>query len=601
MMLFFYMLTAHAAASRTPLFSLVPEEPTSPREPLSAGGLYLSSSPEKVKPLAVTISGGGFRSMFGAMGLARGLAEAGGWSHATHIAGNSGGTWFATLLQYSRPFYEDVMAGSTPIDALITSIAQNMMRKADDAVGDAELVTVPEVEFVPSREGRSKALYQAQLQACKSGATFARSVLVSAIIAYAHVTKAVAELWIYTLWENTPFVDWQAFVEKVILDDSVQTDILQPISPFLNVTFLFSAGMMVDTFLDLDSVACLMPQTTNPTSLSWLEPNGASRIEWPAAFVKAGSDVPATSGWRFGSAVDSWSTALIGPTDTCASAQLSETALTPLELPVPSTAFGAAWSSAAAGVMTSPTQERAWGVLPSAALPCYPGTGTPGGGFEQVGPPAMGADQGSVIWRGNDGGTTDNLGVSHVIGRMQDDCEAEGSPLDCSGGLDLIVFDSDSYDFPYGMLRHTFMVPGAGFASNPPGTLRNLYVQDGRNTSQPSSTVFAGEYPPEDQWITGWFAIPPNATDGDYSSIPDDLPAADKPQYWKGKLTTVENPWFGVREGTPINALLIRPQLKQATFLPTGLISSYTQSHYAPTAAAMATQSVPIFRQFFEG
>ena len=160
----FYMLTAHAAASRTPLFSMVPEEPTTPPPPLNSP----PSSPQKVKPLAVTISGGGFRSMFGAMGLARGLAEAGGWSHATHIAGNSGGIWFATLLQYSRPFYEDVVAGSTPIDALITSIARNMMRKADDAVGDAELVTVPEVEFVPSREGRSRFVYQVQLQFCRS-------------------------------------------------------------------------------------------------------------------------------------------------------------------------------------------------------------------------------------------------------------------------------------------------------------------------------------------------------------------------------------------------------------------------------------------------
>jgi len=64
------------------------------------------------QPLALVVSGGGFRTMTAGIAYARSLSFAFealggqlGWDDITHLAGNSGGQWFATQLAFSRQFF----------------------------------------------------------------------------------------------------------------------------------------------------------------------------------------------------------------------------------------------------------------------------------------------------------------------------------------------------------------------------------------------------------------------------------------------------------------------------------------------------------------
>jgi len=596
-------------AGRGPLFAASQDGPSlSPAPPPNVLSPAPPSPPVKHKPLAVAISGGGFRSMFNSIGLARAFARTGGWTRATHLAGNSGGTWFNTYLQYSSGFWADVNSDKA-IEDIVNAIAEKIMEQY--AIQRDELVIVPDIAWVPSEAGRSRAAVAALKTACAATVGSAKLIIGAAADAL--------DVDLDDLFIDFPWGDWRALVEDVFMagvTPPATGDIMTP-SALAHVTYVVSAGMVVDTWLDMDRVACLMPQTTDSTSLGWLEENGASKIEWPAAFVRGGDG--GSSGWRYGDAIESWQTAIIEAGDSCAKAK--KLAGSAMVLPTPTAEFAAAWSGGATGYTSSPTELKGYMInmagstTANTVMPCFPGTSDTGIGAESMGPPVMDGN-GDAIWRGNDGGSTDNLGLSHLIGRMQDDCRSPDSKLDCAKGLNIIVWDHDPGTFSANgsALRWTFVNPGAGLPADPPGTLRNLYVEDGRATMQPSAAVFDGEYPTTG-WQYGWLKSMPktgvkggvkgeqNAEVGFVPSKSNSAPSGMEEdqqlsEYWQGALTTIENKWFGVRAGTKIHALFLRPKISQATIVAANSTVSYTHAKYAISAAAMATDAEPIFHDF---
>jgi len=63
--------------------------------------------------------------MAAGMAFTRALAQGGfDWNRLTHLAGNSGGNWFGTMLAYSQPFFDNLTDVSLPLDTAFMSFAQ---------------------------------------------------------------------------------------------------------------------------------------------------------------------------------------------------------------------------------------------------------------------------------------------------------------------------------------------------------------------------------------------------------------------------------------------------------------------------------------------
>ena len=70
--------------------------------------------------LAFVVSGGGFRTMTAGFAFARALSRAGlDWSRVTHIAGNSGGQWFAVQLAYAPDLLNDLHDVNKPLQDVL--------------------------------------------------------------------------------------------------------------------------------------------------------------------------------------------------------------------------------------------------------------------------------------------------------------------------------------------------------------------------------------------------------------------------------------------------------------------------------------------------
>uniref|UniRef100_A0A7S4B645 Uncharacterized protein n=2 Tax=Chrysotila carterae TaxID=13221 RepID=A0A7S4B645_CHRCT len=332
--------------------------------------------------------------------------------------------------------------------------------------------------------------------------------------------------------------------------------------------------------------ATLLPRTADPTTSRWtngsldtgvclplyhartsLAESGANASEQPTAVSRG-----LHAGWSFGALVSGFSTESNGR-----SARLSLPSDPPLELTV-----GA--SSADLGWLASPSMvrhDRRWAKLAE----CMPGRGRVD--KLAVGLPRLSETPQIRVW---DGSIVDKNGLAAAVARMQAECAASSANgLDCSNGLYAIVLDHDPGSAKEGPLRYKFAIPRRSFTTN--GSRHDLYpyqVGDlmaiyANSAPAPAAQVFREPYPPPSEW-TPWLHT---AANSEYSGV-----------YWRGALTTVDNPWYGVSAGTRVQLLVLKPNLELPTFDKPSAMPYLYQQHYGPTAAAIADAAAPIIKNF---
>ena len=486
----------------------------------------------KRAPLGIAVSGGGFRTMTQAMGVARAVGTA--WPAVTHVGGASGGAWFANQFAYSKGFYEAVLGGEPLEDVLIDWGARFGAAHAGAVAAgaawtsnntDAALAANPVCAgFLAEHEA-----FQQQYS----------------------TNVGFAGVWNWFHYAHAMFGGW--------IDDAETARVGRD-----NMTGLATATVV--TMLSVPADAYL---------------NGSRRLAVRDAPYVGDGEAPANLSALLVPA------ALAAPPGGRPAAWIVNDQLGPLTARVGSGAAAAILPDtptvlevlAATGAASASLASRTWlredlanGAAPLPWLPaaladyalldyladhCLPlalethagplladGADLSAAALGSADEADFRAFQDATTYRLADGGFNENTGAPSILARMQRDCD-DGA-LDCSGAHKLLIVDSSGF-------YTTPLFFGGGY---PAGDVFEAW-----DTRIPSIQIFA-EPPPADEAAWPAYAeseYPTTELLGPATGLAfDGNTTTVRATYWTGRATTVENAWFGVKGGDAVDVLILR-------------------------------------------
>ena len=481
-----------------------------------------------------------------AMGLTRAIAESEkGWSEITHVGSNSGGNWFASQLFYSEKFF-----------AALTDTTESL----EDFV----------VEW--------GATYEATITAAiDSGAAWATELSVVSFSALHPLCTELESILLKALgpldkrefpaWVWVPYIT--AMLKPWISDIDAATYSARQMTGLQTATLVQQVSLPPDAFLDESVVATqtvhfIEPFQPNTTSTSYVVP--LAHVQPPTSSDQAGGH------WNINLNIISDITATTNTLHAPTTSLLYESR-DPLLIEVASA------SSSAAGLIASPAMTSEWtsGVIDS----CWPlGLETLAAsmfvnGFTlPQGQDAVNysyAEPSSMVYRYLDGAYTDNTNAAMTLSQMQKECSKGATGLDCSSGYRMIIAGDSGQE----SLWFNEQYPPGSFI---PPSLGGF--------NGPVPVIFAGPFP--DEWVL-------------YSS--DDLyhnkTRADS-FYWHGRVTTIQNDWYGVIGGDSVEVLYFIGDWDPIDIGGESAALLF-KLLYAPSAVAQASGASPVIEKFLRG
>ena len=526
--------------------------------------LQFPQSSTRRRPFAVTMSGGGHRAMTTAMGIARALSTVdGGWESVTHLSAISGGAWFATQLVHSRRFYDDVVNRFKPIDTVVSEWGKEFAAAVQLGIETGRINTSLRADH--------------PVGGCSTSCSDVSLYIEMFVELY--MTKA-----------QYPIIDWGACVAEQLApfipqpsmlaaDDSARQATRQ--GGLQTVTLIQGSALMHDSWVPKPGGG-----TTRATASVVMNDPAAtlsiSTNQWPfpVAHVLPGPDT-SFSGWYLSSEVSEVNVSADG-------------AIGPLSLANAPVGAIAASTSAAFGLVASPSALKAairWAVnklagtslaetaessvvlqriLSSEGLidTCMPT------GLHNLAIPMKIATQAEAsslptTYRLADGVFGEKNGIAFALARMQADCQAARSSLDCPDGNATTLWLAATDHSPALSLQklpqpHDINVLFADY----PDPSRGAVVPDWRTVP---ATVFADAFPSSAEWHV--------------------YEANEQSKLWYGVLTTKYNKFYGVEGGWKVRTLLLRPNLDLGG-VTDGSLGGGTQMFYGGSLAA--SSSLPL-------
>lgn len=595
------------------------------------------------QPVAYVFCGGGFTAMTGEMGVTRAIAAAGYMDRVTHLAGNSGGQWFAAQLVFSAEFFAAITDLTKPIDEVI----QDWGRKYSASLKDFQATQGSTIDQLLGLAG----------QCIGSEAEDAENALL--VLAGVILSSSV----------DLPMTEWYSFIEYMVKPwnfppSTNATYANTPRAGLGDVTLLQMLALPPDAWagnpVDKERAVLNVKFDTDEAQKMW----DAERA--PLLPVSHFS-TKYSSGLKVPEIVKGMT--LTGPRGATSSF------VPPHDQTVLSVLSG---SSAAGGTFGSPSMQAVFletlGETASKILKdCSPL------GFQDLAPPIRGGNGNSgapdATWspgyRWIDGGFIDNTAMPITIARLQEDCAA-GRVRYCDVEESPPRLVLTSTDSPSNSEVLALFTDPSNPDFSTPGKFRPH--RGGLKTgNSPVTTIFAETFPQPSEFTefgafswtvskqdvedicVGVFSDFFNSLTDQKESTIDNVVASSlcslvfpdsqgllfkgctaavltalknikkvtaevvcaaavveeligktitsTANWWKGTVTTIDNPMFGVAGGKKYELLLLQlgsPAIDVMIF-PGRSAEIFFQKVYGPIAKAVADEGAAVIKDFMEG
>ena len=482
-----------------------------------------STTSSKPRPTGVAVAGGGFITMTAMMGLARALEEVDAWNNVTHVGGVSGGSWFATQFTFSEGFSEDVLGKSgMSVSQVVGKWGEGYELRMQAAIEHAIL---NDMSFNAGKPSRT----------CVAGRDIQSAI-----------DRVLNELMTVLDW---PSSNWHPYVQELLSSydatmGHAKMDAAR-FGPMRHAQLITGLSLPPDSW---DNTG------TKDTTLDLGLPKSAQAFDaFPLAYVShtngTGNDA---GGWQLTSEAHLTLTQGAGAKKVHA----------PLILPeAPTVAQISGGSSSAAGFLGSKqmTMNVVSSILGSMNLRPTVRTSIKNAiraclplGFQNTSSPVLDDPPNALpapSFRYIDGGFTETTSLGWTLSQMQMDCASPASAYDCSMGFSSMVLSAGEATLSHLSLSTIFAnddnivgevvpSPSAAFSGD-----------------APSNRLFAEAFPEPSEWIAY----------SDYTTTGKDGTTKHAiSKYWKGVVTTVDNPYYKLRAGDKVELLIFAAETPAA-------------------------------------
>lgn len=490
------------------------------------------------------------------MGISRAFSslhggrDGGAWDRVTHVGSNSGGNWFSSQFFYSEEFYASLIDTDVSLSDFVAEWGSDYETRMVEAV-------------------ESGAAWATNI----STGSFFLEPICNGLATLLDMLPPILDARAFPAWNWLPYI--ASMLEPWIVDLKTATYGTRSMTGLRTATLIQQISLPPTAFLDssletMRVVTYVDGFVPNATSDAYVVP--MSHVQPPNCLNSASCN----GSWLLSANIAN----ITARTEASFRAQTLDLLAPrdPLIIEIVSA------SSSAAGIAASPVMmsEYANGTLAQRILDCMPL------GLETLATPMLvngttlptdtdvlflGTDE-EIMFRSLDGAYTDNSNAAMTLARMQAECAAGDTGLDCSDGYYRMIISGDSVQ------DSIFFDP-----VYPPGSM--LPVSEGGNYG-PVPTIFS-ELPPSSAELLP-YATADIYRNGSYATS----------YYWHGWLTTVQNDWYGVQGGDVVELLyflgcetLMDIGGKNASFL--------FEKFYAPSAVSQAVGAVPILDAFING
>lgn len=352
----------------------VPPPPPPPPPPRIGASNSKDDDTTLRAPIAVAMTGGGLRAMFGAATVARALALHNLWPKVTHLSTVSGSSWFSLAFVYSEHVYGGIH--DEKIFREIFDICVDWKKRYKEKADNKDFEVIAEMW----------------------GALDIRHV--------AEHVKGVGNMFsLQSPWE----IRWKDFVVQLLQgffgknkNSLLHKEMSSKRAGISSLTLLNGVSLPPDAWL-------------RPLSSSTLKFDGSSTFPMPACYVSAGP-VTEHSGWLYNDTVQ---------------LKVNEDRLVMPKNPEVITI--AAATSAFFGFLSSPTMTKQYFEhVPNVTRNVLAGLYSNAQIGIMRGMAAPLKSQNATVYRAIDGGYTENTGAPFALAQMQKDCELRPPRMNCS-------------------------------------------------------------------------------------------------------------------------------------------------------------------------